>query len=290
MKTFLLMLASAFCGILLFVAAIYGYFYWHYSRLGPGAEVRFPPRSEKEVAVAPPIVERFYGTSGSTYGDFPSPGRRTVLATGPGKVVGKVTSDGKPLSGLRLRLALNGAVMSQWATSGADGRYEVALPYGKYRIDGYELDSTVANTLLSGKTDGPRHGSYYRNVTEVEEGKPGQGIDFGFVAPVRKLGPKGEVKATQPVIVSWQPYPGAAAYRLQLLEQRSPGDYEDQRYVFEWRERPTVRGTSANLAEHRITLKKGHSYTFEIEAVDERRRTLSQSVRDFGSADFRVEE
>jgi hypothetical protein len=290
MRTFLLMLGSAFGGVVVFVAAVYGYFYWQYSRV-PGGTVHFPPRSEKTVDVAPPLVEqeRFYGTHGSYAGEFSPAARQTVLAAGAGKVVGSITSNGKPLQGLRLRLALNGAVMSQWATTGADGRYEVALPYGKYRIDGYELDSSSAQAVLAGKTDGPRQGFYQPELTVVE-GKPGQGLDFAYVDPVKKLGPSGDIKLGQPVIVSWQPYPGAAAYRLQLVEQSDPRDYESQRQLFEWRERPTVSGTSADLADYKVALKKSHYYRIEIEALDERKRALSQSPRHFGRADFRVVE
>ena len=143
------MLGSAFGGVLVFVAAVYGYFYGQHSRVGPGGTVHFPPRSEKTVDVAPPVVEqeRFYGTHGSFAGEFSPAARHTVLAAGAGRIVGSVTSGGKPLQGLRLRLALNSAVMSQWATTDADGRYEVALPYGKYRIDGYELDSSSAQAM-----------------------------------------------------------------------------------------------------------------------------------------------
>ena len=288
MKTFLLMLGSAFGGVLVFVAAVYGYFYWQYSRVEPGAVVRFPPRNEKTVAVAPPIVERFYGTQASLAREFSPTARQTVLASGPGRIVGSVTSSGKPLPGLRLRLALNGAVMSPWATTGVDGRYEVALPYGKYRIDGYELDSSAASTALAGKTDGPGHSYHPADVIVVEEGKLGRGLDFAYVDPVRKLGPSGDVKLAQPVIVSWQPYPGAVAYRLQLIEQEDARDYQNQRRMFEWRERPIVSSTSANLVEHKITLKKGYYYTLEIEALDERNRALSQSARHFDKADFRV--
>jgi hypothetical protein len=107
---------------------------------------------------------------------------------------------------------------------------------------------------------------------------------------VRKLGPSGDIKLAQPVIVSWQSYPGAAAYRLQLIEQRDPRDYEGQRRLFEWRERPVVSGTSADLAEYKVALKKGHYYGIEIEALDERNRALSRSPRHFDKADFRVVE
>lgn len=287
------MVASAFLGALLFVVAVYAYFQWQYSRVEPGGTVRFPPsRGEETVAVAPPIVEqeRFYGTHASLAGEFSPTARHKVLAAGPGKLVGNVTSSGKPLRGLRLRLALNGTVMSQWGTTDANGRYEVALPYGKYRIDGYELDSSVVQSVLAGKTDGPRHMRHYREIAIVADGKPGQGIDFAFVDPVRKLGPSGEVKLGEPVIVRWEPYSGAAAYRLQLVEQKDPRDYENQRYVFEWRERPIIAGTSANLTDYKVALKKDHHYRIEVEALDERDRAISQSARHFDRSDFRVVE
>ena len=290
MKTFLLMLGSAVFGALLVVVGVYVYFWSQISRLEAGAEVRIPPRSEKTVAAAPPVVERFYGTHAVMSGEFTRSSRDTVLAAGPGKIAGTITSDGKPLAGLRLRLALNGAVMSQWAASGADGRYEVALPFGTYRIDGYELDSSIVHKLLSGKTDGPLRPVHHQEATEVGEGKPGRGLDLAYVDPVRKLGPNGEVRLEQPVVVTWESYPGAAAYRLQLIEQKEPRDYEGQRRLFEWRERPVVSGTRLDLADHKVALRKGHHYSIEIEALDERRRILSQSVRSYDRMDFRVVE
>lgn len=284
------MLASAFCGVLLFIAAVYGYLMWQFSNAGPGTTVRLPPFGEKTVATAPPVVdrERFFGTHASMSGEFSMASRNTVLAAGPGRITGSAKSDGKPLQGLRLRLALNGGVMSQWATTGADGRYEIEVPYGKYRVDGYELDSSSANTVLAGKTDGAHERYHLREVTDVEAAKPGRGLDFAFVDPVRKLGPRGELRLAEPVVLRWEPYAGAAAYRVQVTERKDPQDFESQRNLFEWRERPVVRATSVDLAEYKAALKKGHHYVVEIEALDERNRVLSQSPRNFATPDFRV--
>lgn len=290
MKTFLLMLGSAVFGALVVVVGVYVYFWSQISRLEAGADVRIPPRGEKTVPQAPPITERFHGTHAVMSGEFTRSSRDTVLAAGPGKIVGTVTSGGKPLAGLRLRLALNGAVMSQWATSGADGRYEVALPFGKYRIDGYELDSSMVHRLLSGKTDAPLLPMHHHEATEAGEGKPGKGLDLAYVDPVRKLAPSGDVRLDQPVIVTWQAYPGAAAYRLQVIEQKDPRDYASQRRLFEWRERPVVTATRLDLADYKVALQKGHHYGIEIEALDERRRPLSQSARSYDRMDFRVME
>jgi hypothetical protein len=290
-KIFLLMLGSAVFGALMVVAAFYGYLYWQFSQ-STGGEVRIPPRHEKTVSAAPPIVdrERFYGSQAMMSGEFAPSMRQTVLAGGPGAIAGSVVSGGKPLQGLKLRLALNGAVMSQWATTGADGRYSVMLPHGKYRVDGYELDSSSAQSVLAGKTDGPRQNLHGREAIDVAEGKPGQGIDFAFVDPVKKLGPTGDIKLGQPVIVSWKAYPGASAYRVQLVERKEPRDFESHRQVFEWRERPTVAGTSVNLADYSAVLKKDHHYSVEIEALDEQKRAMAQTARSVDRMDFRVVE
>lgn len=290
MKTFLLMLGSAISGIVLFVVAVYAYLWYQWAD-GPGASVRFPPRPEKTVAVAPPVTEqeRFYGTHAMMAGKYSPEMRQTVLAAGPGKLAGSVTSSGKPLQGLRLRLALNGAVMTQWGVSGADGRYEIAVPYAKYRIDGYELDSEVVNDVLGGKVDGPRHRAHpMQEVVQVEAGKPAQALDFAFVDPVRKIGPRGEVSAAKPVVVSWQPYPGAAGYRLQIIEQKDPEDYQNHKRLFDWRQRPVIAGTSVDLAEQGVKVQTGYHYSVEIEALDENKRKVSEAPRTMTRSDFRV--
>ena len=48
MRTFLLMIGSAVCGIVLFVAAVYGYLWWQWSR-ADGVVSFPPPASEKKV-------------------------------------------------------------------------------------------------------------------------------------------------------------------------------------------------------------------------------------------------
>lgn len=289
MRTFLLMLASAFCGALFVVVGAYAYFVWQVRQAEEGREVRFPPRNATVITEVPAIVaaERFHGTHGSYAGEFPHRARDTILAAGPGRIVGSVLSDGKPLAGLRIRLALNGAAMSQWATSGADGRYEVAVPFGQYRVDGYDLQSTNANEVLAGKIDGPIRAGHQIHTTVSRE-RPGEGVDLSYVDPVRKTGPAGDFRQGQPIVARWEPYPGAKAYRLQLVEQKHPRDYRSSRHVFEWRRRPRVEGTTFDLATHKGALKTGHVYTVEIEAIGEDDLVLSRSPRDFDRADFRI--
>ena len=96
----------------------------------PEEDVHFPPEISRS--------NKFLGATGFYSGDF-SRGSSGVLSSGPGQIIGAAMVDGEPLEGLRLRLALNGSVMSQWATTGAAGRYEIGVPFGGYRIDGFEL-------------------------------------------------------------------------------------------------------------------------------------------------------
>lgn len=285
--TIALIIGSGVAGILIFAAAGAGFFYykildWSTSETG----TRFPP--EHGISIPPPIVdaERFFGSHGITEGDFKSV-RREVLDPGPGQLIGKVTVAGKPVEGLRLRLALNGSVYSQWATSDAEGRYVVKLPYAEYRIDGYSLDSSSANTVLRGKTNNPGNG-YTSGRMTVGEGRPGRGIDLDFVDPVRKMGPFGEVSLAKPVVISWEAYPGALNYRVQLVEYARPRAYETQRRVFEWDQQPLVAVTSIDLAEHGVQLKKDHYYTVEIDALGDLRRKLSESGTDHGRPDFQA--
>ncbi|MGH8708490.1 MAG: carboxypeptidase-like regulatory domain-containing protein [Burkholderiales bacterium] len=289
LKTVLLVIGSALGGIVVFVAAVAGYFYYQFFSLGPPRPGEpFPPASV--VLTPPPIKDegRFLGTHGTTVGGFKGE-RNTVLAAGPGKLVGRVTAAGQPVEGLKLQLALNGAVYSQWGTSDADGSYEIAVPYGKYRIDGYMLDSSSADAALAGKVDNPVN-PHDGPVFDVKEGSNGKALDLDFVDPVRKIGPKGEFPIAQPLVVSWEPYPGATQYRIQLIEQAHPSDVTSQKRLFEWHRQPKTTATSINLSEHGIKLRKGHHYAVEVDALDDIGRPLSNSSRTWRHADFEAVE
>lgn len=286
-RTALLVIGSALGGIILFVLAVGGYFYFKFFTLGPPVPGETFPRPTI-VPVPPPIAEegRFLGTHGVTTGGFDY-NRNTVLAAGPGKLVGRITESGKPVLGLRLRLALNGKVFSQWATSGNDGRYEISVPYGKYRIDGYSLDSASANAALPGKLDNPKN-VHDSGVFTVAEGRNGKALDLDFVEPVKKVAPQGEVSAAQPLIVSWEAYPGASEYRLQLVEQAERNSPISQKHLFEWMNQPKTTATSINLSDHGVKLKKGYFYIYQITALDGIGRELSNSPSAWRHPDFQV--
>ena len=113
-KMLLLIVGSALGGIVVFVAAIatlayYGDF--------PLRNVVFGDRPTRTVSRAPEVTKsaRYQGASGQWTGDFAKPqDADTVLDTGPGYFTGVVTTGGAPTQGLRVRLMLNGSVLSQW--------------------------------------------------------------------------------------------------------------------------------------------------------------------------------
>jgi hypothetical protein len=279
-RTLLLVVGSAIGGIVIFVAAIAAYVVYKVSYEG-FPEVLFPSRSRERrevVAAPPPLRAQFLGTQGSVSGDFPTD-RHAVLAAGPGAIGGKVVASGKPVQGLRLRLALNGSVMSEWVVTDAAGRYTIPVPYGRYRVDGYELDHRVVNAVLPGKADSPSNYQYHSGqFIEISKGKDGQGPDFEYVDPVVKKGPQGEVSLSKPVVLEWEPYPGAVAYNVQIIEAREPRDYSSRQELFGWPSRPSVSGTTLDLSRQGVKLKKGYFYFFEITAIDAAGRSLADSA------------
>jgi hypothetical protein len=298
LKTILLVVSSALGGIVLFVVGVYGWFIYTVNTGGSLPSVswssgpRSAPSAEVVVSTPPEIKERFLGSSGRYSGEFIMSARDKILAGGPGTIAGSVTSGGKPASGLRLRLALNGSVMSQWAETDAAGKYAIGVPYGKYRVDGYDLDPARTNAILSGKTDGPANQDYEsRETMTVAEGTPGRGPALEYVDPVIKIGPKGEVSSTKAVVLQWQAYPKASAYRVQLTEQKDEHDYSDMKQLLGCCKQATVvTETSLALAEHGVKLRPGYVYAVYIEALDAERRTLADSSRRGGRADFKAAE
>ena len=292
-RTLVLVVASAVGGIVLFIVAVWGYLVYKINAGGdlPSISVSSGERRSGEVvSTPPPIKERFLGTSGSYTGGFPHD-RDKVLATGPGTITGRVTAGGKPVPALRLRLALNGSVMSEWAETDASGRYAVRVPYGKYQVDGYQLDYKNLDDVLGGMTDSPQnHPSGRDDIMTVAAGKPGHGVDLDYVAPVRIAGPFGDVSIAKPVTIEWEAYPGATEYEVQLTEARDPGDYSSWHQLFPCCNIPRAEGTSFKLSEHGVTLKKGHVYYVDVTALDARGKRLATSGNTRSRPTFSVAE
>lgn len=244
----------------------------------------------ENVISKPPTIrgaQRFLGSSGIYSNNFIH-NKSGVLATGEGVITGAAQVNGKPLRGLKLRLALNGRVISQWAESDAQGNYHVSVPYGDYQIDGYELELSAANKSLPGKISHPenRHssGKFRVSVDQV-----GRGLKLRFVDPIIKDISKTRYSPSESVVLRWLPYSGANEYTVQVYE-KSDADSWKRTPIFDWPDRPSLFGTELDLSQHDIQLKSGHFYSFEVEAKNENIERLSNTHTDHQGFDFEVTE
>jgi len=245
------------------------------------------PINEKEVNTAPELNDtgRYLGSSGIYSGNFPT-NKNEVLTAGPGRIIGKALANGEPVEGLKLRLALNGSVMSQWATTNSNGQYEVKVPYGKYTVDGFSLDTITANKSLPNKIIHPRR-SYTRSAFEVSPENKGNGPDFSFVDPVSKKIINNTYSVTDKVVLEWESYPNSAGYYVQLYEKVDADAWRTET-LFDWSDRPKVSDSQIDLKEFDVQLEPGHFYTYEISAFDQDGRIISKSARTHSGYDFKV--
>lgn len=255
------------------------------SRFGSGAV----DRDETVVDAAPPAEARgrFLGSTASYSGGFMD-NKIGVLAAGPGRIVGSVLAGDTPVAGLKLRLALNGSVLSQWATSDGEGRYSIPVPYGTYVIDGFGLDSATANRVLVNKINHPMRAHSGRSF-EVAEGRDGRGLEFAFVDPIVKTPGKDRYSATDEIVLEWEPHPGAAKYFVQIYEKPDPDGWSNDT-LFPWSGRPEVTEPRFTLNGTDVPLKPGFFYQLEVYAGDAQGRMLSETARTYANYDFEIVE
>jgi len=244
--------------------------------------------TDGEVSTPPELKNKhkFLGSPAIYAGDFMNQ-RSKLLSAGDGVISGVIRANRKPVEGVRLRLALNDSVLSQWGITGADGRYEIPVPYGKYRIDGYELDMRSANKHLAGKIDHPGNPHLGAKFV-VAKGKTGEGLSLDYVDPIIKEGPSGEVSLAEEIVASWKPYPGAARYVIQIYENDKPHGFVGQNQIYKWSERPTVEEPMLNLTKQGVPLKAGYYYTLQVRAEDKNGKIISETARLYAEKDFKV--
>lgn len=230
---------------------------------------------------------RFLGSTGSYSGDF-TDNRSDVLTDGPGRIIGSAQVNGKPAGGLKLRLALNGRVLSQWGVTGADGRYTVSVPYGKYAINGYELDSGSANKVLAGTINHPQR-QHFSGAFEVTENEDGRGLDLAFVDPIVKKPHKKKYSAQEGVVLEWESYPDAVKYSVQLSEKTAPHSWKEEA-LFPWRDMPVLTEPRIDLKARGVQLKPGRFYVLHVHARDRLDMTISETARMHPDYDFEVVE
>ena len=211
-KTLLLIVGSALGGIVVFVAGILGLAY--YGDL-PLRNLVFGDRPTRTVSRAPDIAQsaRYPRRTAQWTGDFAKQIATRFSTQGRGISSASITAGGAPAAGLRLRLMLNGSVMSQWGESEHEGKY----------VDRRSLRTLPDRRLR----DRPRHRrtsrcsrerSTIRITSHVASGEfsvvgraAGRARStLDFIDPVRKSVPLGEVsRKGKPIVVAWEPYAGA---------------------------------------------------------------------------------
>ena len=243
----------------------------------------------KEIDHAPPLntFEKFLGVQGRYSGYFDTT-ESTTLAAGKGVIRGKVTANNTPVTGLKLKLALNGSTSSQWGTTDENGIYHISVPYGNYRVDGYTLDYNSANKSLPGKIAHPSQ-TIKTDLFEVSAAQPGKGLDFQFIDPIVKAMKKRTYSVSEVVILEWKPYPQAQNYEIQVYEKPNTKEW-DRTPLFDWLAEPQTRDTHLDLSKLNIDLKQGHYYIYSVRAFDSSGHLLSESHHSYDSYDFEVVE
>lgn len=265
-------------------------FYWFvplfYNHSYSSSDIK---NNDKEISSVPPVNsgKQFLGSTGYYSGNFLE-NKTGVLTSGPGTINGKVSVNNQPLEGLKIRLALNSSVLSQWAISDTKGDYKISVPYGKYIIDGYELDHEIVHSVLSGKIAHP--GNPLRsNEFSVSENSYGSGLALAFVDPVIKTLAKTKYSSSEDILLEWLPYPGASKYSIQVYEKTNPAKWSNET-LFKWLDKPVVSETAINLKTTGAHLKTNHYYVLMIYALDNEDNILSQTTDIHDGYDFEVVE
>jgi len=281
MRTFLIVVLSALGGILLFAFGVPLLLSITATSTGSYTEPSLP-----EVQVPPRLVEGYLGSQAQYRSDNEG-SLGAVLAAGSASISGKVLASGKPVAGLRLRLPLNGAVWSQWAATDANGGYRIPVPPGEYRVDGFELDPTSSDQLLSGLTMSPDCDTDDIGILVLSDGASAEGPHFEFVPVIRIVTRNLEIAPGEPAIVEWESYPGATQYRVGVMERRTGqrtgpiGFLTDPGGI-------TVNSNSLDLNAIGPALKAGYSYSVSIDALDADGRGVSTTPMHSGITDVRV--
>lgn len=234
----------------------------------------------------PVITNTFLGDSERYTGNYLRK-KKGVLASGPGKIQGTVSIDGQPVKGVKLRLALPDYMMSRWTSSNKTGEYSVSVPYGQYKIHGFELDSESADNLLPGLIHSPLT-PHSTGPFHISENKLGTGIHFNFIKPVTKYSKEKAFNLGDSVTIAWHPYEGASSYLVQVYEHSNPEELTNRRKLFTWSDQPDVEETTIDLSAYTDKLKSGNLYTYEIRARNQKRRQISRSTSSHDNYDFKI--
>ena len=230
-----------------------------------------------------PIKEPYYGPE-AIYRDRFDLNNAKQLSEGTAKYTGTVTTHDQPIVGLRLRLALNGYLKSQWAITDEKGHYHISIPAGEYYVNGHELDTEVANDLLSGFIALSKK-QWFGSLFTVEKNKTFTGPTLYFAKPIVKQTGNKAFKLTDDITVSWHKYPNATNYNVQLFEVAANDKYT---IIPLFKTNIETNETSLDIKKHTDKLKEGFNYHFQINAFNQNAEQISKTHLDHHKFDFTI--
>lgn len=224
-----------------------------------------------------PAAQGYLDTTGISYGEFDYASRK-LLGDGEAKIVGRVTADGQPVEGLRLRLKVKPDIRTKWVTTDASGHYTLAIPPGKYEYMGFDLDRKSANRVLKGMImlDEDRMWSV---LFHARQGESSSAVDFRFAKALQVTEPlAGDELKPDEVAFKWKPVAGADHYTLMIYPRGKDGrHWGDPLTLGEHSHGLKLRQTSFSPASAGIELKPGEYYEWQLRAYDGQQHLLSKA-------------
>jgi hypothetical protein len=258
----------------------------------PYISSEYSSQSRKTITSPPdlPDNKRFHGLIRFYSPEFKR-SESVELSDGPGQFVGTAKLNDTPVANLKLRLAVNGKALTQWVFTDANGQYIINVPYGDYRIDGYEFDKSIADRLLTGKIEQNSRNDYTSSVITISKDQQGRGILFRFVDPIKLKIPKNKYSIHEQIEISWDHHPDADKYKIQLLFKEQPYGPGGRILFKNWNAVPTVSDNSFTFHAEEHGLKIGLFYSVEISALkNKNNRRFTTNIRKSGGYDFEITE
>lgn len=271
LKLLSLIITSAIGGIILFLAAIYGYNYIQYKNSIEDKTISTPPPIEKNKP-----QKKYLGILGVTSGQFDWKNAKK-LTPGKGEILGHILKDGAPCEGVELKILLNGNTSTEYGKSNAEGQYLIKVPYGEYRIDGWQLKFDSVDEILDGKILEPLSSYNFQNIV-ISTNNPANGPSLNFIDPIKIIQPKGIINYSENIKIQWSKVKSAKKYRIQIVDRGANLHGSDYIPLFETNnDRPITITNEVSLKDIGVELSKGHYYTVMVEALNDINERITES-------------
>lgn len=227
----------------------------------------------------------YYRSIGTIYLGDRGKGAATIMG-GTGRISGIALLDGRPLSGLKLRLFLNMEAFSQWVETDENGLYTVNVPFGSYSINGYEFDIAVANDVLSGKVLSANSTQYIEKIF-VNETDNREGLEFEFLTPIEKYTTNAIFDAEGEVLLKWASVDNAKYYGLHITAKKQDID-EDERYIIGWPDIPKLKTNQINISKYINKFPTGYVFDYHVFAYTGEDNYINSTARNYENFDFKL--